>query len=235
VTRTPALTTLAREDRRLEEAEQSTVLALMEHRWRAVKEYGYSLREYGQAVGRSHRAIGYYVKAWELHLVKESFTPAECLERVQHGEDRATAIRAVADLHGVGMASARQRHMPEVRRVQAAIADEPTPHAKEQRAARYVETVRKSEQNQRDRQERHRRDSSRSLLQVEVELDRARRALRQAVGIARDAANIDEQWQEQLNDMLADCEVLLGLLNAAIVDASAVDWDSELQGLTGEA
>jgi hypothetical protein len=47
----PLLARLVAEDRKIEKRQDSAMLALMEHRWKAVNEHGFSMRAYSRALG----------------------------------------------------------------------------------------------------------------------------------------------------------------------------------------
>jgi hypothetical protein len=227
----PSLASLARTDKQLQTQADLSGRALCEHRWTAVNVHGYGVREYAREVGIKQPTMSRSVKAWELLRDSESLSPSDVFERLWSSETRQIAQQAVADAHGTGLANARQRHMPEVRRDQSAIVNEPTTDARQARAQRYVEIRHREQRITAERKAQRAADPVSSLLDVEVEVDKARRALRQAVGLARNS-HIDATWGEQLTDMLTECETLLSLLNQAVVDVSSIDWDTELKGLT---
>lgn len=223
----PALRVLAEQDQVLEQDADRTGFALMEHRWTAIHVHGYGVREYARAISRDPMTISRYVRAWQMRLdgVAESATAGDLLERANGSVQRNIAVDAVARIHGVGMAQARQRHMPEVRRVLAAIAEADDKQAK---ADAYVDAVMKSQAAQRADKDRKRASSTRSMLDLETELDKARRALRQAVLITKEATSLDETWHQHTAEIMDEVEHLCALLNLALTDSSGVDWDAEM-------
>lgn len=232
----PTIQEWAHEDRRIEQVEQDATLRLMEHRWRALHVYGFTLRQCAEATGRGKSTIASYARAWELRLSGVLVTrTSDLVEMANHDEEGQAAMQAVADRHGVSLQTVRKTRMPEVRRIQAAMADEPTIEAKREKAQRYVETAKQADKARATEAERRRANTGRTLLQLETELDKTRRALRSAVMLARDAEVLDDTWQETINGMLAECDHLLRLLNAALTGASGVDWDAEMASLVGEA
>lgn len=103
----PLLAKLVAKDHKLERSQDSAVLKLMEHRWKAVKEHGYSMRAFSRALGHtSNKTVRKYVHGWEIWQGEGSgaLTPADALELAGMSSDQAEAAKVVASARGVGVA-----------------------------------------------------------------------------------------------------------------------------------
>jgi hypothetical protein len=221
-----------REDREIAARAESATAALMEHRWRAVNEGRVSTNAYAQALGVTARTIRGYVKGWELWCsAAPTATPLDAYALAGMGETKRAAVQAVADAKGVGAQTVERRYQPDVARARATIEAAPDREAgvaKAREHAARVEQVRKREHEQ---EAARRLQHSRTCINLEHELGKARRALQNALGWARDS-KLDDAEVELIADSLASVRALLDFVNAAIVD-EAIDWDTELAKLDG--
>jgi Family of unknown function (DUF6192) len=220
-----------REDREIAARAESATAALMEHRWRAVKEGGVTVAEYARALGIGHPTVVRYVKGWDLLRTSTGTSPLDAYALAGMGEDKRAAVEVVANAKGIGAQTVERHYAPDVARARATI--EATPDreagiAKAREHAAKVEQVRKREHEQ---EAARRHQHSRTYLNLEHELGKARRALQNALGWARDS-NLDDAEVELIADSLASVRALLDFVNAAIVD-EAIDWDTELAKLDG--
>jgi hypothetical protein len=145
-------------------------------------------------------------------------------------DTKRTAVQAVADAKGIGAQTAERHYGPDVARARATIEAAPDREAgvaKAREHAAKVEQVRKREHEQ-ETERRH--QHSRTYLNLEHELGKARRALQNALGWARDSKLADPEV-ELIADSLASVRALLDFVNAAIVDETSIDWDTELAKL----
>ncbi len=145
-------------------------------------------------------------------------------------ETKRAAVEAVAEAKGISAQTVERHYGPEVARARATI--EATPDqkagiAKAREHAAKVERVRKREHEQ---EVARRHQHSRTYLNLEHELGKARRALQNALGWARDSQLADAEI-ELIADSLASVRALLDFVNAAIVDEASIDWDTELAKL----
>jgi hypothetical protein len=122
---TKSLAELATEDKALEAKQDSAVLALMEHRWKAVNEHGYGQREYARAIGRVHSSVGRHVRAWAIWQGGHKLvsTPVDALVAASMGPERLEAAHVVATAHGLTLATVytKLEHREQARRVHGEI------------------------------------------------------------------------------------------------------------------
>jgi hypothetical protein len=219
-----------REDREIAARAESATAALMEHRWRAVNEGGATIADYARALGMSYSVLRRYVQGWEL-LTSTGQSPLDAYALAGMGETKRAAVEAVADAKGIGAQTVERHYAPDVARARATIESAPDQEAgvaKAREHAARVEQVRKREHEQ---EAARRHQHSRTYLNLEHELGKARRALQNALGWARDS-KLDDAEVELIADSLASVRALLDFVNAAIVD-EAIDWDTELAKLDG--
>jgi hypothetical protein len=138
----PLLASLVAEDRKIERRQDSAILALMEHRWKAVHEHGFSMRAYSRALGHSSpTTVRKYVCGWEIWLDAEElhrgeaaqryaelpgeFTPHDALVLANMSEEQAEAAKIVAEAEGIGVAQVAKsdKHRPKIRAVRKGLAD----------------------------------------------------------------------------------------------------------------
>jgi hypothetical protein len=106
----PLLARLVAEDRKIEKRQDSAMLALMEHRWKAVNEHGFSMRAYSRALERSHTVVRKYVRGWEIWQEQGGTTgcstPLDAVVLAGMSVEQAEATTIVASLRGIGVAQA---------------------------------------------------------------------------------------------------------------------------------
>jgi hypothetical protein len=221
-------------DRRLERQAGQATLALMEHRYLCVKEFG--LRQYAKAIDKNFKTVARYARAWQMWQdegvsgVLTQRSPNDVLELAGLGQATREAADAVAEAKGIHVGQVRQSYPHEVRRVREAVADEPpeTRPAKAQKVAQQMEKTRRAQEEYRT--ERRGRMTT-TYLDLEREVDKARRALTVALTIARES-QMDEECVTLLTDSIVQLKTLLGLIDLAVSGKIDVDWDMEMRKIT---
>jgi hypothetical protein len=229
------LDTAVRKDRQLQQAEGDAILGLMEHRNIMAAEHG--VREYARAVGVSHEAIRVYARAYELWW-KDSEggnravarTPGDYLGLAKVTGDQRIALDAVAEAKGVAVQTAERHHRAEVKRVKQAIADEPDTDRRQRKAQSIAQSFEANHQRQSNERQTRRANKTRAYLDLERELDKARRALAAALTIASEA-KLDNDCMELITDSAGKVKSLLKLIDLAVTGKVEIDWDAEMKRL----
>jgi hypothetical protein len=107
----PLLARLVAEDRKIEKRQDSAMLALMEHRWKAVNEHGFSMRADSRALGHKQpSSVRKYVRGWEIWESRSersgALTPVDALELANMSPEQGEATSIVASLRGISIAQA---------------------------------------------------------------------------------------------------------------------------------
>lgn len=235
-----SLDTLVKEDRAIEAEATSKTLALMEHRWKAVRVEGYGIKEYARALGhRQHGTVSKYVRGWEFWQERHEggrnvATPLDALDLASMSEIKRDAVEAVAEAKGISASHASRHHAPSVARAREIIEAEPDRAAGITKAREHTERVEHMRTRRTEVEADKRRSLPKAYIEVEYELDKARRALQNAIGWARGHdGGFDTECVELMSDSLAKVRSLLELMNMAIIGESGVDWDSELARIQG--
>jgi hypothetical protein len=222
------LKALVKKDRELASEADSATLKLMQHRAEAVAEVG-SNRAYARALGIRESIVRKYVGGWELWQSPArgaARTPTDVLELAALAEVKRAATEAVADATGLSVTTVRKARAQEVERVERVVREDGP-----EKARRYAQQQERTRANE----ERYRKEKlakkPRAYITIEKEVDKARRALGQAVTYAA-GSDLDEEYVEVLRESLRSVQAVLDMLNAAIVGQIAVDWDAELSRLT---
>lgn len=226
-----------REDHEIEKQARSKTLALMEHRWRAVHEGGYGMREYARALDIGLATVGRYVNAWALWCEWQADTstgvtrsPLDAYALASMSEDKRAAVEAIADAKGIGAQTVERHYAPDVARARVTIETTPDREAGIAKAREHAAKAERIRTREREQEAERQHQHSRTYLNLEHELGKARRALQNALGWARDSKLADPEV-ELIADSLASVRALLDFVNAAIVDETSIDWDTELAKL----
>ena len=238
------------EDRRLEQAVQSSSEALAKHRWhwttKAVNPKAVSIRQYADAVGRSHQAISQSVRAHELWAADSGkgslATFGEAQERANMAEQKQIAVDAVADARGMTFGSARRNRGEEIKHVRATAQEraERKGTSVAEEAPRVAAEIVEAEQAAARRRTERKAATPMNLLSVEEGLAKTKRQLEIVLDDARridwdDVGPDDDPFVETIRGMLGQIKRLEQLIELAITNQADIDWDAELSSLTGSA
>ena len=81
---------------------ESATAALMEHRWKAVREGGLATNAYARALGIGVSAIHRSVNGWELLQARPDLAAHDAYALASMGEVKRAAVKAVAEAKGIG-------------------------------------------------------------------------------------------------------------------------------------
>jgi hypothetical protein len=228
---------VVREDRRLEDAQESTFEALVAHRWHWTLDESnperVPMREYARTLGRSERTIRGQVKGyadWRARAGARRLS--DCIEMAGMGAETALAHEAVASARGVTVQTVREQRPVEVRHVreQARQRAEDRGTSVEEELPRTAEWVVRSERaTQAHKNERARKTDLR-LIEVASKVQRMIRLGVEVLDVMR-TVEWDDDGREIMEDSLDKLRALVGLLDVALVGSSGVDWDAELRKL----
>ncbi len=226
------------EDHRLEKQTESAAGALMKHRWHWVRDETnprrVTEREYAQAVGRGQSTIHRDAVAYEILVRGPADTPSEARERANMGAETEAATEAVAKARGVGLYTARKARGTEVRRVREIARERAEQRGTTvgEEAARAAEWIVKAEQAQKAHAQERTEKSGLRFIEMEKELETAKRPLMRALSLARSVPWGDEE-RELLEATLANVKALIDLIDMAFAGTADIDWDDELKRITG--
>ena len=231
-------------DHAIEAEATSKTLALMEHRWRAIHEAGFGIKEFARALGHTqHGTVAKYVHGWELwqswggshSSTPPGRTPLDALELARMSEVKRAAVEVVSEAKGISASNAARHHAPAVQRARDIIETAPDREAGIVKAREHTERVQHMRERRTEVEAGKRSNLPRAYIEVEYELDKARRALQNAIGWARGhTGGFDPEAVELMQDSLARVRSLLDLMNMAIIGEVEVDWDAELARIQGE-
>lgn len=257
-----ALSTLVKEDHRLEGEADDSVLALMQHRALACEEGwpGYDprhvVRDYAAAVGLNKSTVNLYRRAWKLWQDQlaaasgqlERLSPADCLAKARFSEERRVAVEAVAQAKGLSPETihADSRHAADARFVQQQVSgyQEKRLASDPKLAARMTEEPHQTAQRVAQQMESIRLTDEEAVREARASqgkvwndtarcLDRVIYGLRDAVVVLRDADQPDGRFQVYLSDEMTKIQTLVDLTNLMIRGESGIDWDTELRKVVG--
>jgi len=226
-------------DNRLEKAESKASEALAKHRWHWTLDESNServpIREYAREVARSQRQIDAQAKGYANWIgdAGTGVTLANCIERARMGAETAVVAEAIAEARGIGIQQVRKTRGNEVRRMRdwAREKAESKGTSVEEEVHSLVEYQIRTEQADVRRAEHKERFRTFEFLGLEVDLDKARKNLLEALDKAKAMEWGDEEI-ELLTEMVGKIKALLGLIDMALTGTVDVDWDAELASIT---
>jgi hypothetical protein len=244
-TTTVVPTSVITEDHRLDESASKAQEALARLRWHWTLDESnpkrVSFREYGQAVGRSHRAIGAMAHGYAAfdaargnEFVPTARSLTDEIELAKLSETKRAATEAIADATGLSVSNVAAAHRDKVKETIAAAED-----AAERRGTSIEEEiprVAQSHQRTREMESRQRTDrkSRSSLRYIEMEGDfaAAKRRLVHALEVAADV-EFDDEEMTLLREAIGQLTALLNLIDMRLGGIPNVDWDAEAAKLGG--
>lgn len=225
------------EDHRLEQSASKASEALAKHRWHWTLDESnpdrVSIRAYAKAVGRSFSAVqghatGYasWVKADQQVLIGES------IQRARMGGETEAATEAVAKARGNSFTHTRHNRHTEVKRVREIARDRAEEHGTtvEEEAPKAAEWIVKTEKAAARQTEQRKERLGLRFVEMERHLDKAKRALTDAVNMAHEVPWGDEE-RDLLTNTVSNVRSLLGLIDVALSGSSGTDFDAELERL----
>jgi hypothetical protein len=230
-------------DRRLERAAGSAHLELVRHRWHWTLDESnprrVPIRAYAREIGRSQRTLQGQVKGYAAWLAADgadAVTLNGYIERALMSAEKAAVVETVAKANGVEFRTARQKFPQDVKRVQAAVREK-VEKDPETDPAEYAEKIAKTiavnRQVEKETRERHRASKSRTYIEISGLLSKARRAVNDALVVARDG-ELDPETTEFVVDALDRLEAATGLLRLAVAGSADIDWDREMIKMGGD-
>lgn len=232
------------EDHRLEEVANSGQESLARHRWHWTLNEDNpdraTIREYARNVGRHRSTITRHAQGYATWTEAGGSTHAprslnDYIELVLQGEEKTSAIEAVAAAKDISAAAVLRTHGDEVRNVRDLsrdLAEARGVDAKElhRDVASLRERGRRGAENAATRKAANR---TLRYIELEGELGKARRILSAALRITVTDEFTDEE-KELIEDSISRVVTLAGLIQARFTGESGVDWDAELASLTGD-
>jgi hypothetical protein len=236
-------TTVIEKDRKL----QRSADELMELRWHWTLDETnpdrVSHAEYARQVGVDRKQISDDAHGWADWLKDQSAgtrmpgqpeTPGEYRQLRKLSSERQTAARAVAATTGRAVGNVARHQRDEIDAVvstarERAVDRGTTVEHEIERAAEWREKARKASEREQD--ERRRRSTAR-FIEIEGDLGAAMQRLRKVLATAEDVEFTDEE-RDLITTSLEKMRALLGLIDMRIAGETNVDWDTELQKLTG--
>lgn len=236
-----------REDRDLEQSMESASEALAHLRWHWTLDESnperVSLRAYGRAVGRHHATVRSFAAGYA-HWIARSGEDHHHLQtfiaQANMATDRRIVVEAVAEAHDISVNSASALRRPELKEVRNAVIDEA--EKREERGLDfsaeerqdYARKVAEQKRIAREREERERIERQHKqgaqFIQADAHLSKARRELREALGLVQET-EFSEEEVELLTREQAAIQGILGLIGSALQGDSGTDWDAELAAL----
>jgi hypothetical protein len=229
-------------DQKLEAAAERSSEALAKHRWHwtldASNPEKTSLRAYAKAVGRNFKTIRAQAQGYADWVMGDTHhSLADCIVLANVSAEKAEVAEVVAQEEGVALSTVANRrgsdslaNVTEQAKARAArkgtnMADEAKDIAKRRRQTR--------EMSERQRKEKANAKGIR-FVEIEGDLAYAQRRLLNALQVAQDVGFSDEEM-ELLRDSLAKIKAVLNLLDLRMAGTLNVDWDAELEKITGAA
>jgi hypothetical protein len=221
------------EDRRLRDQADNASEALAKLRYDNTVGAGVAIREYARQVGIDPGTISRYVKAHEL-LISEQHTVSisQALVRANTSADRSAVVEAIAERKGLAPATVarggakyeRERHRVET--VARGRAERHGTSVAEEAVAASEWVERQSSAAQRNQSEKKARKGV-ALVNLDAQLDRARRALVNALNESH-GLDLDDDERTLIADALEKIRAVLRLLDMRFTGGVDVDWDKEL-------
>src|SRR5215471_4875231 len=219
------------QDHSLEKATDSASLALMEHRWHwtldASNAQRVSVSEYARQVGRSQALIFRYSRGYEIYS-RETISAEEARARAGMSAETQAATEAVAEARGIQFGYARQEFGSEAR----AIRETARQRAEEKGTSTLDEieqaaaiTYRRQEA-ERERHEERKQRAPLRYIEIEAQLNNARRSLVRAIQ-ASEGVDLAPEDRELLAQTLDNIKRLVVIADRAISDAYDTSWRGE--------
>lgn len=239
--KTKTLEAWVAEDRKIEAKMSSATLALMKHRHAAVREGGFTVSEYARALGKHHSVVSAHVRGYELWLqwtrdgAVANRTPVDAVELAKLGAEKREAVEIVAEAKGVAPTQVRKEYAHEVKHTEQFVRDYAEKIGDRDKAVEiardFASKQERAREHARERREETRASKTWAYLSLERELGKARRALQNALLLARESDVDDPEQVELLEDTLGNVREILDVLNLAIVGQAEIDWDAEMSRL----
>jgi hypothetical protein len=199
------------------------------------------IRVYARSVGHAYTTIHAYVNGYAMFkTAAERGTPlsmADALRRGVMSSETRAAYDAVAQARNIAVDRVHQTRATEVRRVRdwARSEAERKGTSVEDEAPQVAKAIVRGEAADRRTQEERRQRFSVRYVELEKYLQGAKRQLIQAAQVAHNIQPWGRAEREVLEDTLHQLERLIQMVNEDLAGGKNVNWDRELQQLTGGA
>jgi len=228
-------------DQKLEVSAERSSEALAKYRWQQTLDPAgpmYKFRAYARAVGRSDALIRKYAKGYDEWVrTNRTHSLTDAMELAALESEKADVAEAVASAEGVpitqvthrrgasSLANTTETARSRAQRKGTSVVDEAKDIAERRRQTR--------EMTQRQKAQKAEAKSIR-FVEIEGHLAYAQRRLQDALQAAQDVGFSDDEM-ELLRSSLDKIRALLNLLDLRMAGTLNVDWDGELQKITGGA
>lgn len=228
-------------DSMLESSAEKASLDLYKHRWHWTYDPEnpdrVPVRDYAFAVGRSESTIRAHAKGYESWLKNpDNGSINEHAIRAGMTHERVLASEAVAQLHGVGLSTVKQKHQVEVndliadakRRAQ----NDNVPFETAMQSA--IEFHRNAVISRAEQRKRTMEQHGLRYVNIESKLTEARNKLYLVLQELQ-GLELNDRERQALIDSLRRADSVLRLCDLALTGSVEVDWDAELEKLRGVA
>jgi len=237
---TRLLEKIVAEDRKLEQRAEGQARELMAHRWHWTLDESnparMSLRGYAEMVGKSYTVIANHANGFALLRADRAgaISPSEAMERANMGAETEAATQAVAQAHNLSFHYTRQERAAEVRRVRelARQRAEQRGTTVAQEAPGVADLLARSDRAARREHGERRKRLGLRYIEVENEVDKARKHLLKAARVA-EGLDFEAEHRDLLAYSLDTVRRLLDMMDRAIVGDFSPDWGDELRVIEG--